>query len=385
MVAPMPFFVAERRAIRALEEALALEKMGHDISLLTYPVGQNVWEKVETKIRFRRSPNLAFWTKSSDSVGFLRRQILNVGLLLAVLAEVIRFRPHIIHGFLHNGAFSAWVASRLLFWIKFKLVFDFPGAHLCWCDRILAPRGDFILTSVHQQSEDLLKTVDYKIKVRTIIDGANLRLYSDTLDKNRLKLFYELPAEKIIAVCLGESLSKEEVDIFRDAVRLTIRQTQGVYFVIAGELAKIFIEDGTLKDYPENVRLVFPLDYFEVPKLLSACDIGIDPSIFEGLQASRRSLHYMAAGLPVACFDTAYNQDYLDEGAFYAHEKNGVGLSAEILRFLRDRSELMVRGEMNQRKVVNYSWEHSAEKIDLIYRELVPEAETGNMVKIERI
>lgn len=385
MVAPLPFFVAERRAIRMLEEALALEKMGHEISLLTYPVGENVWEKVETKIRFRRSANLAFWTSRSDGVGFLRRQILNVGLLLAVLAEVIRFRPHIIHGFLHNGAFSAWIAQKLIFWIKFKLVFDFPGAHLCWCDRILAPHGDFILTSVHQQSEDLLKVVNYRIKVRTIIDGANLKLYSNTLDRNRLKLFYELPAEKIIAVCLGESLSKEEVDLFRETVRLTIIQTQGVYFVIAGELARTFIEDGTLKDFPNNVRLVYPLDYFEVPNLLSACDIGIDPSIFEGMQASRRSLHYMAAGLPVACFDTAYNREYLDDGAFYAHEKNGVGLSAEILRFLRDRSELLIRGEINQRKVVNYSWERSAEKIDLIYRELMPDAETGNNLKIERI
>ncbi|HBR79118.1 MAG TPA: hypothetical protein DEA46_01660, partial [Candidatus Moranbacteria bacterium] len=62
MVAPVPFFVDRGTPMRILEEALALEKKGVNIDIVTYHLGRNIKEiDKSSKIKVYRVVRLLFW------------------------------------------------------------------------------------------------------------------------------------------------------------------------------------------------------------------------------------------------------------------------------------------------------------------------------------
>ena len=63
IVAPTPFFSDRGTHIRILEEALALEKQGHAITIATYHIGKDIHGSIQTKIDVRRILRLLFWYK----------------------------------------------------------------------------------------------------------------------------------------------------------------------------------------------------------------------------------------------------------------------------------------------------------------------------------
>jgi len=63
MVAPTPFFSDRGTHIRILEEAVALEKLGHQITIATYHIGRNIDPEIKTKIDVRRIRRLLFFFK----------------------------------------------------------------------------------------------------------------------------------------------------------------------------------------------------------------------------------------------------------------------------------------------------------------------------------
>ena len=78
----------------------------------------------------------------------------------------------------------------------------------------------------------------------------------------------------------------------------------------------------------------------------------------------------MGAGLPVACFDTVNNREYLGEGGSYADETTGQGLARAIIALtdvvLRERM-----GNINRQRATVFSWEKSAEKVEKIYHDIL--------------
>jgi len=118
------------------------------------------------------------------------------------------------------------------------------------------------------------------------------------------------------------------------------------------------------------MRLISPLNYFNLPKLLAASDVAIDPKDSSTRQASGKILQYMAAGLPVVCFDRANNREYLDQGAYFSQKQSSEGIAEGIEYFINRSSEIMEKGDLNRKKSEQFSWDKSAEKIEEIYNKV---------------
>jgi glycosyltransferase involved in cell wall biosynthesis len=101
-------------------------------------------------------------------------------------------------------------------------------------------------------------------------------------------------------------------------------------------------------------------------------DIGIDPKE-EGVgQASGKMLQYMGAGLPVVCFDTENNREYLAEGGEYARIISSVGLSDATLRLLRDPELRRRKGEANRiRARERFSWDRTGDVLADVYTKVM--------------
>ncbi len=384
VIAPTPFFADRGTHIRILEEALALEKLGHEITIATYHIGNEIDSSVQTKISVRRIRRLLFWYKKLEAGPDWQKIILDLMLIRKAFNLARKGHPDVIHAHLHEGVAIGWIVQRALFWRKMKLVADFHGsltkemvshsylqagllqAVFSLGEKFINNLGNMAITSSQENTQEIMLSRNDR-KVETVLDGANLDHYDGLLDKQQLRQEFELPAEKTIVTYTGAMVLNKGIKYLLEAIPQVLAQNRNVYFIIAGfpveEVSK-FVQENNLKD---DVRIISPLSYFEMPKILLASDIAVDPKDSSTRQASGKILQYMAAGLPVVCFDRQNNRAYLGEGGQFAQNISAQGLAEAILNLMQNSEVAMKKGLLNKKKVAEFSWEKSAQKIEKLY------------------
>ena len=213
MVAPTPFFADRGTHIRILEEALALEKKGHEITIATYHIGRDIGSEVKTKIDVRRILRLLFWYQKLEAGPDWQKIILDLMLIRKVFYLARTKKPDVIHGHLHEGALIGWIVQKLLFWKKIKLVADFHGSltremvsHsylrggllkniFSFLENFINNFGDYAIASSWEYAEELRKTRQDG-KVAVVLDGVNFDYYRKLPVKENLKKDFELPPDK---------------------------------------------------------------------------------------------------------------------------------------------------------------------------------------------
>lgn len=387
VVAPTPFFSDRGTHIRILEESLALEGLGHQITIATYHIGKNINEALETKIDVRRIRRLLFWYKKLEAGPDWQKIILDIMLIRKVFNLARTQKPDIIHAHLHEGALIGWFVKKFLFWRNIALVVDFHGSltremvsHgylgagfmknlFRFVEKLINNIGDFAITSSWENSA-LIESERKDKNIETVLDGVNLRYYEKLSSKTDLRKKMELPQDKIIFSYTGALISNKGINYLLDAIIDVAKAAENAYFIIGGfpaEEAAKFIKTNNLSD---RVRLISPLNYFELPEILAASDIGIDPKDSATGQASGKILQYMGAGLPVVCFERKNNREYVGAGAYYSQEISAIGIANGMQHFLENPEEVVAFGRLNRKRAENFSWEKAALVIENIYKKI---------------
>lgn len=387
MVAPTPFFSDRGTHIRILEEALALEKLGHEIIISTYHIGRDIDSEIKTKIQVRRILRLLFWYKKLEAGPDWQKLLLDLMLIRKTFFLTRTQKPDIIHGHIHEGVLIGWIVKKILFWRKIKLVADFHGSltremvsHgylgagilkkvFDFLEKFIDNLGDFAITSSWENTEEI-KKFRKDGKLETILDGVDLDYYRNLPPKEQSKRELELPEGKTVVAYTGAMVPNKGFGYLTKAVLLSLEKNKNLFFIVAGfpvESIKKFIKEEKLE---KNVRIINPLNYFDLPKILNASDIAIDPKDSKVNQASGKILQYMGAGLPVVCFDKSNNREYLGEGACYADEFSSAGIAQGILELAENPQRIEKMGKINRERSKNFSWMNSAEKLDNIYKKI---------------
>ncbi|MDD5396713.1 MAG: glycosyltransferase family 4 protein [Candidatus Moranbacteria bacterium] len=384
VIAPTPFFADRGTHIRILEEALALEKRGHKITIATYHIGKDIDANVQTEVDVRRIRRLLFWYKKLEAGPDWQKILLDIMLIRKAFNLARTQKPDIIHGHLHEGVLIGWIVKTVLFWRKMKLVADFHGSltkemvsHsylnggplkkiFCSIERWVNNLGDSAMASSEELAKDIaLFRTDHQVS--TILDGANLAHYSNLPSKIELKKEFELPLDKTIVTYTGALMGNKGIEYLLQAIPEVLKKTPNAYFVVAGFPAENVVKFVSDNGLSASVRVISPLDYFDLSKILMASDIGVDPKDSTTLQASGKILQYMAAGLGVVCFDRPNNRAYLGNGAEYAQEISAAGLTEAIIKLVNDQEKTRFQGEFNKKQIEKFSWDLSSEKIEEIY------------------
>ena len=119
MVAPTSFFLDYGCHVRILEETRVLQKMGHQVTILTYYMGRDLPD-LEI-IRTRPMP----WRSDYEVGSSLHKIAFDAFLGWTGLETVLRRQFDIVHGHLHEGALIGYFLSRLQ---RIPLVADFQGS-----------------------------------------------------------------------------------------------------------------------------------------------------------------------------------------------------------------------------------------------------------------
>jgi glycosyltransferase involved in cell wall biosynthesis len=388
IIAPTPFFADRGTHIRILEEALALEKRGHSITIATYHIGSELPKSLETKIDVRRIRRLLFWYKKLEAGPDWQKILLNLMLIRKAFYLARTWQPDIIHGHLHEGVLIGWMVQKALFWRKLKLVADFHGSLTkemlshnylrvagLWkffgiIERQIDKLGDAAVASSWDNTKEI-SAIRKGQPVFTLLDGTRRAMFEGLAGVSELRKTYNIPSDKVVIAYTGALIPNKGIKLLLDAVPLVCEKYKEAHFVIAGFPVNQIAKYTRSKVFVERVTIISPLSYFALPKILKMSDIGVDPKRSSVRQASGKTLQYMGAGLPVVCLDTPNNREYLNDGGTYSREETPQGL-AEAMGELVVSPELRAKlGTINRERAAMFSWEKSAEELENIYYEVI--------------
>lgn len=385
MIAPTSFFLDYGCHVRILEEARVLQKFGHRVKIVTYPLGRNLPD-----LDIERTIPVPF--KSRHEVGPSRSKlILDVLLSLKSLQTALTFRPHIIHAHLHEGALIGSVLSRLL---RIPLVFDFQGSmssemadhqfispegiifkFVHWLEGHIDRLPHHILTS--SQNAASVLTNDFHIAPEHVtvlsdcVDADNFGPITDAqraMNVDQLRERLGIPRERRIVVYIGLLDEYRGTRVMLDAAKDLIARGADVHFVIIG-----FPNIERYRAYAEQLGIasrtsfVGRIPYEDVPLWLALGDVALEPKM-SATEAAGKVLNYMAVGLPTVAFDIPVMREYLGEWGAYAPLGDAHAFADQIERLLNDPARAREIGHaLRQRAVEKFSWERAGHAIERVY------------------
>ncbi len=386
MVAPTPFFADRGMHIRIFEEARALVRRGHEVKIATYHNGNDIPEDENPGIDVRRIRRLLFWYRKLEAGPDWQKLVLDVLLIRKTYTLSREFRPDIVHAHNHEGVAIAWVALLLLrlHGQRPKLLADFQGsltremishAYLrgSWLRGIfravetwINDMSDAAVASSWSSAEEI-SAIRRGGAVETVLDGARDLPDLPADDRKRFREKYGIGEYAIVAVYTGAFIPNKGVETLVKAIPAALRSEPALHFVLAGFPRNLL--DPLLSKYGvrERVAVVSPLPYFSIGDVLGMSDIAIDPKHEDTGQASGKMLQYLGAGLPVVCFDTPNNRNYLGDGGTYAAEKTSDSLAEAIVTLARNRESWDHIGRANRLRAEGFTWDKTGEKLEEVY------------------
>lgn len=388
MIAPTSFFSDYGGHIRILEEMRALGELGVEVAVVTYYMGKDV-----PGIDIRRTAPLPWHT--DYEVGSSRHKIaFDAYLAGKTLKEVLRYRPDVIHGHMHEGALIGGVMARAT---GVPLVFDYQGSltaemvdhHFLdpngwvypWAYRLESMITRRLPQAILASSGQAVALLRDQFKV----EAERIHALPDCVDAGQFdrSRFPYSPAEHPLRARLNISPDTTLIGylglltdyqgiphIIESAVELR-RRGEDVHFLIMGyPNVEHYQTVARLRGVDDIVSFTGRIPFAQAPYFLAACDVAVAPKMSSS-EGSGKLLNYMAMQLPIVAYDTVVNREYLGELGTYA-PAGDVGGFIEAIVILVNSPQLRedLGRQLRQRVVENYSWRAAAENIFRIYKSL---------------
>ena len=388
MLSPTMFFADYGAHVRILEETLALQKLGHRVTILAYPNGRDV-----DGIAVRRCWGVPF--NYRVIVGSSRHKIyLDVLLGGMSLLHVLRHKPDIIHAHLHEGGLIGWVLSKLT---GAPLVFDFQGSltaemidHnflkanspfcrlLHWLETRIDHAADVVLTSsLHAANLLTDKFGVSTAKIDPTPDCVNADSFNpanfSAEELRQLKQSLGIPPHKKVIVYLGVLTAYQGIDKLLEAISRLSQTRDDFHLLLMGYPGQAQYQNLAKKlGVTRQVTFTGRILYAEAPRYLALGDIATAPKI-TATESSGKILNYMAMELPTVAFNVPVSREFLGEGGIYPADLSSEGLAVALNRALDLSTDERVRlGQfLRQRAVRHFSWDRAGEQIELVYRALL--------------
>ncbi len=381
-IAPTSFFNDYGCHVRILEEARALQSLGHRVTVLTYFKGSNVPD-----VRIIRTPPTPW--RSNYEVGSSRHKFaFDVLLSLTLLRVLSRERFDLIHAHLHEGALIGSVLSRP--W-GVPVVFDYQGslsdemvqhrflkagtvAHrfFAWLERRIEYLPDVIITSTIHAAEKLQSRVGQRVPVRPLPDILNTAVFHPKVlspnERAASRARFGIPPDAVVVVFVGLLTIHQGVgDLIQAAARLRASHPSLRWLVIGYPGVEMWRQQAAAQGVGDVMVFTGRAPYTELPRWLVLGDIAIVPkySLTEG---SHKTLIYMAAGLPTVAYDTPAQREILGALGAYAPLGSVDVLAQRVAELAEDPTRRRVLGaRLRELAERDHSRRRVAEELEAIY------------------
>ena len=230
----------------------------------------------------------------------------------------------------------------------------------------LALANTDILTGISNFLLNRAKKYGYKKDTVLVPNGVDLEIFLKNIsdeEKNKIKKTFGKNEGDIFLVTTSRLSYKNAVD---DIIRSLSFLPKSISLIVIGKgeegpkLQKLANDLGV----SSRVKFLGYVDYSEIPKYFSICDIFVRPSRSEGFGNS--FIEAMAAGLPVIATPVGGIPDFLDDKVtgVYCSPDNPQSIANSVNLILSDK-ELRERivGNAKDMVVAKYGWGHIAQKM----------------------
>lgn len=374
VIAPTPYFSDRGCHIRILEEAKALQVLGHKPVIYTYHLG-----RTPSEIPVVRSAPVRSYTKTSAGPAWFK--IILDGLLLwKILRTTQRGQFDVIHAHLHEGGTIGIIAR---WWLKCPLVIDLQSelvnelqiygwakhtAKLVYAfERWLMRRANWIAVSSDAAANALRALAPDRADNMTLLrDGvgaiavANLKSPAAGLGQ-RSTIVYAGgmgPAkgfDQLLEV-LGELKRRQLEFKMRCIGQASVTQQQhaahlGLHSFITWQTA---------------------VPYEQLHGTLSTATIGIDPKPPTSTEGSGKLLNYMAAGLAVVAYDSPTTRALVGEAGVLVSTSDTNAFADALASLLMNETERLRLSQAAQRRVQQqFLWNELIKPLVQVYVRLV--------------
>jgi len=388
MVAPTSFFSDYGGHIRILEEARVLQKLGHQVTIITYYLGHDP-PGLEI-VRTRPTP----WRANYEVGSSPHKIAFDAFLGWTGLKTILRRRFDIVHGHMHEGALIGYFLSRLQ---RVPLLFDFQGSmtgemkdhHFInpqgpwyrWA-RLLERRidqiPDVIITS--SQLGALLLERDFDCsacRVHPLPDCVNLDFFHpDVLPAEEVrarKAVLGIPGDCPVVAYLGLLADYQGTPLLLQAAQLLKQRGTDAHFLVMGfpGVPRYRQMAADLK-VADRVTFTGKVPYDEAPAHLALGDVAVAPKL-SATEGCGKILNYMAMALPTVAFDTPVSREYMGALGVYAGRTGDATALASAIASLVDNPQW--RAELGQklraRAARHFSWDRAGRHLLSIYRSVL--------------
>jgi glycosyltransferase involved in cell wall biosynthesis len=383
MIAACPFPAARGTPTRIFHLAKGIAQRGHEVDVYTYHLGEQIEEKT---FHIKRTFRVGFYTRVLAGPSYLKLLLLDPLLALNVAMGLSRKRYDVIHAHHFEGLLSA-LPTRLLrrvpvvFDVHTMLESELPSYKMGLPKRFLALIGRSLDRFLPRYADHVIAVSDEiydALIAKSGIPDEAISVVPSGVEPEFLAAYSPIESrgrdQKPCLVYAGGLAPYQGIDLLLSAFArarrsrsdLTLRMITaspfGGYEAMATKLGvrdHIEIMSSTLDDLPNH---------------LAVADVAVNPrTTCDGLP--QKLLNYMAVGCPIVSF--------AGSAKFLRHEETGLivpdddtdAFADAILRLLSDR-ELAHNLGRNARVLVRreFSWVHSAERIEAVYSRLLDEA-----------
>ena len=382
ILAPTSFFADYGCHVRILLEILALQRLGHRVTVCSYHNGEDI-----EGLHIVRTPRIP-WRRQYEVGSSLHKIALDGLLLLRSLAWTIRHRPDVIHAHLHEGALIGSLLSRL--W-RVPLIFDFQGsltsemidhgflrpgslAHrpLRVLEKLIDHLPHVILVSSEHAAQLLHQEFDCAPeKIHVIPDTVDTDLFQPERSQEEiltLKKSLGIPLASRVVVYLGLLAEYQGTSLLLKAAAELVDRYPDLHFLIMGHPnVEQYRQLAARMGLSQRVTFTGRIEYREAHRYLQIGDVAVAPKV-SATEGSGKLANYMAVGLPTVAFDTTVSREYLGADGVYARTGDHVSLARAIGSLLDDEEWAAAQGtKLRERAVKEYSWSGLLPQLHDIY------------------
>jgi glycosyltransferase involved in cell wall biosynthesis len=384
MISPQPFFEPRGTPISVLQRLMALSSLGHQVDLVTYPLGEHV---AINNVQIYRVPRMLpikevqigpSWTKL----------FLDLSVLLQALFLLLRTRYDVIHSHEEAAFFSTILAAIFrthhLYDMHSSLPRQMANSRFGrW--RVLVFLFDLLERRVLRSCDSVI-TIDAELEahVRKLNPSARLLTIeniaipgepkaADVHLINQLKSNVKLNS-KAAVVYTGTLEHYQGLNLLLDSARLVKEAWRNVVFVLVGgkphQIAhwQRVAEAKGIADcivFVGTVTLAEAIDYLSIADVLVSSRTAVT-------SVPLKIYSYMHSGKPIVATRSPAHTLVLSDDTALLVEPNSQAMAGAVLRLLADPELRHCLGSRAQAYArANYSFKSYAAKVALIYEHTV--------------
>lgn len=345
MVAPQPFFEPRGTPLSVLGRLKALTRLGHEVDLLTYHVGQDV---AIAGVRIHRTPKIALIRRVKIGPS-LPKLVLDLLLFFMTIGFLMKNRYDLLHTHEEASFFGALLAKLFRIPHLYDMHsspteqlsnFQFSGFGpllrvFDWIEGTVVRHSDAVITicpALEERVEDIGPKVPHVLienavgeadwnpvaeapsSVPAVLDGKSVVLYAGTLEPY------------------------QGIDLLIDSARFVVQEWPGAMFLVVGG------KSDQVRVYEERVRSMGLSSYFhftgirppeEIPALIERCDVLVSPRT-DGTNTPLKIYSYLKSGKPIVATELYTHTQVLNHNVAMLVEPNADAFARGICSLLED-------------------------------------------------